>query len=182
MCVRCGELGEQCGRQRIHGIVSYSRLQGLTRPGVHFYLLSLPFPSSSLLHLASHLLASRCLSVFFCSGTLLVPVFHSLSLSLSLLDTLRKSPFLREGKHSQSFSPFCDSISADIAAVSLDSSIRSDEDAAEGDIFAQRRDRDREGDERERERRAGIAGIETENWRSSGRKREMTRNEGEKCA
>lgn len=39
-------------------------------------------------------------------------------------------------KHSQSFSPFCDSISADIAPVSLDSSIRTDEDAAdEGNIF-----------------------------------------------
>ena len=38
-------------------------------------------------------------------------------------------------KHSQSFSPFSDSISADIAPVSLDSSIRSDEDAAGGNIF-----------------------------------------------
>lgn len=62
-------------------------------------------------------------------------------------------------KHSQSFSPFCDSISADIAPVSLDSSIRSDEDAAdEGNIFIrvvkkETERRNREGGTRGKERR-----------------------------
>lgn len=62
---------------------------------------------------------------------------HPLSLTL---------PLRHGGKHSQSFSPFCDSISADIAAVSLDSSIRSNEDAAVGDIFARDGEKGREED------------------------------------
>lgn len=87
------------------------------------------------------------------------------------------------GKHSQSFSPFCDSISADIAAVSLDSSIRSDEDAAEGDIFARDRKTERdEGESAESRRKIGTfrmrkgdgapdVGEECANAKSSGGKR-----------
>lgn len=75
-----------------------------------------------------------------------LPLQYSAS-SLSLFNTL-PLPLRYGGKHSQSFSPFCDSISADIAAVSLDSSIRSDEDAAEGDIFACDRETDRDGENR----------------------------------
>lgn len=58
-------------------------------------------------------------------------------------------------KHSQSFSPFCDSISADIAPVSLDSSIWSDEDAAEGNIFIRGEHKDGE-EERARDGERGI--------------------------
>lgn len=77
--------------------------------------------------------------LFFHFSLLLRSPLPFLSLRYTL--SLWRSPFDtggrgEGGKHSQSFSPFCDSISADIAAVSLDSSIRSDEDAAEGDIFA----------------------------------------------
>lgn len=65
-------------------------------------------------------------------------------------------------KHSQSFSPFCDSISADIAPVSLDSSIWSDEDAAEGNIFIRGEHKDgEEGRERGREtEREGVKEAE----------------------
>jgi len=50
-------------RQRIHEIVSHSRLRGLTRPGVHFYLL-LSFSLSLSLSLSLfHLMPSRFLIV-----------------------------------------------------------------------------------------------------------------------
>lgn len=101
-------------------------------------------------------------------------------------DFLASSSFLgdRRGgegrKHSQSFSPFCDSISADIAPVSLDSSIRSDEDAAdEGNIFIRvvkketerRREGGREGREGEKEEGRGN-GMVRGDERERKRKRE----------
>lgn len=98
-------------------------------------------------------------------------------------DFLASSSFLgdRRGgegrKHSQSFSPFCDSISADIAPVSLDSSIRSDEDAAdEGNIFIRvvkkETERRREGGRDERERKK--KGEEME-WLGAMREKERER-------
>lgn len=77
------------------------------------------------------------------------------SLDLHLLSSvyllsLTFNPPQHGGKHSQSFSPFCDSISADIAAVSLDSSIRSDEDAAR-EIYSPAIEKER-GRERDRRR------------------------------
>lgn len=82
-------------------------------------------------------------------------------LSSVYLLSLTFNPLQHGGKHSQSFSPFCDSISADIAAVSLDSSIRSDEDAAR-EIYSLAIEKER-GGERQKEME-GIGGIESENW------------------
>lgn len=120
-------------KARIHGIVSHSRPQGLTRPGMHSsFLCPLDNPSSSLF---LFLLPSLTPRPPPSSPSLSFAFIH---LSPSIFSPRPSSAMRGDGgrKHSQSFSPFCDSISADIAPVSLDSSIRSDEDAAdEGNIF-----------------------------------------------
>lgn len=78
-------------------------------------------------------------------------------------------------KHSQSFSPFCDSISVDIAPVSLDSSIRSDEDATEGNIFIRvvKKETEKQGvtSGRKRDQRADERESEKEERKSNGWKR-----------
>lgn len=119
----------------------------LIRLGELFYLFSFrSLPSSYLL---------LCIISCFTSSLL-----RRSSSSFSGIPSPLDAPPSTRGKHSQSFSPFCDSISADIAAVSLDSSIRSDEDAAEGDMFARDEEKEREGQEEMKE----TGGIETENW------------------
>lgn len=129
---------------------------GLIRPEVHFYLFYL-VPSALSLSSLIHFLLS--FSILLHASSFLVRSSSSFLGIPSLFDV--QPPSTRGGKHSQSFSPFCDSISADIAAVSLDSSIRSDEDAAR-EIYSLAMEKER-GRERQKETE-GIGGIESENW------------------